>query len=127
MDNQFKVTGDKNANWQSKPGAAFMDKSLQINADTILENVKQVMSQMKENASLRELNKKMIMALAAYQTAMVANPAFAEGGSELAKQLNGQVSYSKFLEGVKEHIIEKVRVEPNGRTADFITTEGLRG
>jgi len=28
MDNQFKVTGDKNANWQSKPGAAFMDKSL---------------------------------------------------------------------------------------------------
>ena len=55
MDNQFKVTGDKNANWQSKPGAAFMDKSLQINADTILENVKQVMSQMKENASLREL------------------------------------------------------------------------
>jgi len=27
----------------------------------------------------------LIMALAAYQTAMVANPAFAEGGSELAK------------------------------------------
>lgn len=58
---------------------------------------------------------------------MVANPAFAEGGPELAKQLNGQVSYSKFLEGVKEHIIERVRVEPNGRTADFITTEGARG
>jgi len=31
------------------------------------------------------------------------------------------------LEGVKEHIIERVRVEPNGRTADFITTEGMRG
>lgn len=43
-----------------------MDKSLQINADTILENVKQVMATMKENASLRELNKKLIMAVAAY-------------------------------------------------------------
>lgn len=66
MDNQFKVTGDKNVNWQSKPQASYMDKSLQINADTILENVKQVMATMKENASLRELNKKLIMAVAAY-------------------------------------------------------------
>jgi ATP-dependent Zn protease len=58
---------------------------------------------------------------------MVANPAFAEEGSDLARQLSGQVSYSKFLEGVKQHIIERVRVEPNGRTADFITNDGARG
>lgn len=41
--------------------------------------------------------------------------------------MKGNVSYSKFLDGVKEHIIERVRVEPNGRTADFITLDGSRG
>lgn len=85
MDNQFKVTGSKNADWQAKAGAAFMDKSVQINADTILENVKQVMKHIKENPPLMELNKKLIMAMVAFQTASVANPAFAEEGSELAK------------------------------------------
>ena len=67
MDNQFKVTGSKsNTDWQTKAGAAFMDKSVQINADTILENVKNVMKHIKENPPLMELNKKLIMALAAY-------------------------------------------------------------
>ena len=104
-----------------------MDKSVQINADTILDKVKDIMKSIKENPPLAELDKKLIMAMVAYQTAMVANPAFAEGEATLATSLTGQVSYSKFLEGVKEHIIEKVRVEPNGRTADFITSDGLRG
>lgn len=66
MDTQFKVSGSKNADWQAKAGAAFMDKSIQINADTILENVNHVIKAIKENASLRELNKKLIMAMAAY-------------------------------------------------------------
>lgn len=42
VDNQFKVMGDKlNTEWQ-KGGDSFMDKSVQINADTILENVQLV-------------------------------------------------------------------------------------
>jgi len=81
------------------------------------------------------MNKKLIAAFVAYQTAsMTVQPAFAEGvevvltkAQELAKNLNVQVSYSRFLEGVKEHVIERVRVEPNGRTADFITNDGARG
>lgn len=102
-----------------------MDKSVQINADSILDSVKHVISNMKENKPLAELNKKLIMAMVAFQIAAVANPAFAD--EELSKaqllerSLQGNVSYSNFLNGIKEHVIERVRVEPNGRTADFIT------
>jgi cell division protease FtsH len=122
--------GAQTADWQGKAGESFMDKSVQINADTILENVKRVMDHIKENPPLQELNKKLIMALVAVQTASAAQPAFAEDLSKaelLERTLQGQVSYSKFLEGVKEHLIERVRVEPNGRTADFITNDGFRG
>lgn len=84
---------------------------------------------MRENPPLRELNKKLIAAFIAYQTATAASPAFADDASTAAlkESLKGNVSYSKFLDGVKEHIIERVRVEPNGRTADFITADGGRG
>lgn len=75
---QFQVMGNKSSEWQGKLGESFMDKSLQINADTIMENVKLVMNQIKENPPLQELNKKLIMALVAFQTAQVAQPAFAD-------------------------------------------------
>lgn len=42
FENQFKVMGAKTSEWQGKAGESFMDKSVQINADTILENVKLV-------------------------------------------------------------------------------------
>lgn len=60
--------------------------------------------------------------MVAYQTATAASPAYAD-----ASGLSGPVSYSTFLEGVKTGLIEKVRVEPNGRTADFINADGGRG
>lgn len=66
------------------------------------------------------------MAIAAYQTAAAASPAFADEYQQLAKP-TGPVSYSTFLDSVKSGLIEKVRVEPNGRTADFINTDGGRG
>lgn len=44
-----------------------------------------------------------------------------------AGDLQGNISYSTFLEGIKEGLIDRVRVEPNGRTADFLNPEGLRG
>lgn len=66
---QFEVMGQKSSEWQGKLGESFMDKSVQINADTIMENVKLVMNHIKENPPLQELNKKMIMALVAFQTA----------------------------------------------------------
>lgn len=52
MEKQFKVMGSQTAEWQSKAGASFMDKSVQINADTLLENIKLVLNQIKENPPL---------------------------------------------------------------------------
>lgn len=104
-----------------------MDKSVEINADTIMENVKMVLNHMKKNPPLQELNRKLIMAMVAFQTAAVASPAFADTEKITAQNLSGPVSYSQFLEGIQTGLIERVRVEPNGRTADFINIDGLKG
>ena len=79
MENQFNIQGDKNGQWNKKTGDSYMDKSVEINADTILSNVRQVINHIKQNPPLAELNKKLIMAMVALQTASVASPAFAEG------------------------------------------------
>lgn len=46
VKSQFEVMGQKATEWQSSKqlGESFMDKSVQINADTILENVKLVIN-----------------------------------------------------------------------------------
>lgn len=58
--------------WNKNMDEAFMDKSVQINPDTILENVRLVINQIKERPVLQELNKKLIMAMVAFQTASMA-------------------------------------------------------
>lgn len=70
--------GAKNSELSKKMDESFMDKSIQINADTILENVRLVINQIKEKPVLQELNKKLIMAMVAFQTASMANPAYAD-------------------------------------------------
>ena len=129
IENQFNIMGNKNGEWNKKvAGDSFMDKSVEMNADSIMENVKTVLNHMKKNPPLQELNKKLIMAMVALQTASIASPAFADTTEKITAQaLQGPVSYSQFLEGVQTGLIEKLRVEPNGRTADFINTEGFRG
>lgn len=86
--------------WNKNMDEAFMDKSVQINPDTILENVRLVINQIKERPVLQELNKRLIMAMVAFQTASMAQPAFAEDGLT-AQQLQGPVSYSQFLDGIR--------------------------
>lgn len=45
----------------------------------------------------------------------------------MAQMEGGQVTYTRFLEGVNAHDIERVRVAADGRTAEFLTSEGTRG
>jgi len=93
--------GNKNSEWNKKvAGDSFMDKSVEMNADTIMENVKMVLNHMKKNPPLQELNRKLIMAIVAFQTAAVASPAFADTEKLTAQNLSGPVSYSQFLEGI---------------------------
>ena len=37
------------------------------------------------------------------------------------------MSDAEFMKGITNGLIERVRVEPNGRTADFINNEGMKG
>lgn len=39
----------------------------------------------------------------------------------------GTISYTTFLEGVRQHLIERVRIDPTGRTAEFLNVDGARG
>ena len=96
IDNQFQIMGEKQTQWNQKLDDSFIDKSLNINADTIIENVKMVMNHIKENPPLKELNNKLIMAIVAFQTAsMTASPAFADQIETLTqKDLQGNISYS---------------------------------
>ena len=50
--------------------------------------------------------------------------AFAADGSPIPA---GMVSYSQVLQGVNDHVIERVRVGADGRTAEFLNNEGGRG
>ena len=66
LEDQFKIMDNKNADLNKKFNESFMDKAVQINPDTILENVRLVLNQIKENKPLQELNRKLIMALVAF-------------------------------------------------------------
>ena len=45
----------------------------------------------------------------------------------MAEMPSGTVTYTRFLEGINAHEIERVRVAADGRTAEFLTNEGARG
>lgn len=47
MENQYNIKGQKNGEMINKMDESFMDKSVQINADTIMENVKMAFEHMK--------------------------------------------------------------------------------
>ena len=53
-----------------------------------------------------------------------ANPAFAEGDKPMP---SGMVSYTQFMQGVNDHVIERVRVAADGRSAEFLNLDGARG
>ena len=56
--------------------------------------------------------------------AMGPQAAFAADGKIMPE---GMVSYSQFLSGVNEHVIERVRVGADGRSAEFLNVDGGRG
>lgn len=39
----------------------------------------------------------------------------------------GVISYTTFLKGIKDHLIERVRIDPTGKTAEFLNVDGGRG
>jgi cell division protease FtsH len=78
---------------------------------------------------MAEFSKKAITGWIVLQTALnTPMPAFADG--EIATKMaapGGTVSYTTFLQGVKEHLIDRVRIDPTGRTAEFLNVDGVKG
>ena len=55
--------------------------------------------------------------------------AFAATAAGIAQKIApaGNVSYTTFLKGVKDHLISQVRIDPTGKSAEFMNVEGARG
>jgi ATP-dependent Zn protease len=98
----------------------FMDKSVTFTPDAILSAMREFYQNLVTNPNLKTLKKQMAAALIS-GSLLMPNAAFAEGFP------SGQITYTKFLEGVNTHAIERVRVAADGRTAEFLTNEGTRG
>lgn len=81
-------------------------------------------SHLKENTPLAKEVKQLMLGSAGALAMFTSNPAFAEGDKPMP---GGQVSYSQFLQGVTDHTIERVRVAADGRSAEFLNLDGVRG
>lgn len=101
-----------------------MDNALRFSPEEIVASMKEFYQNvlMSKDATMKNLSRQIIAAFVALQTA----PAFAETDPALLN-INGQVTYTKFLNAVNEHVIERVRVAADGRNAEFLTSEGNRG
>lgn len=54
---------------------------------------------------------------------MAAQPAFAAN----LEPPQGMTSYTQFIKAIQEHLIDRVRIAADGRSADFLNIDGLRG
>merc|ERR1711959_529198 len=101
----------------------FMDKSMKYTPEAILNSIKEFYFHMKNDTDLfKNVKSQLIAASVALYYAPTA--AFAEGDKPMPY---GMVSYSQFLQGVNDHVIERVRVGADGRSAEFINLDGGRG
>ena len=104
----------------------YMDKSMKYSPEAIIKSMDKFVTQLKGNEVLFAQFKEQIIAAAIgiSTLTMKVGAAHAEDGKPLP---SGLVSYTKFLEGINDHVIERVRVAADGRTAEFINSEGVRG
>lgn len=101
----------------------FQDKSVKYTPEAIMASVKEFYGHMKGNTELFKNVKAQLLA-ASIAIAMGPQAAFAADGKIMPE---GMVSYSQFLSGVNEHVIERVRVGADGRSAEFLNVDGGRG
>ena len=133
-EQQFQITGNKQEA-EFVAGNNYMDKSVEITPENILNSVREVFEDYKSNPAHRELVRNMFKQLT---TGWVSVSALfgASGMAYAADQIvqtasgympQGNVSYTTFLRGIQEHVIERVRIDPTGRTAEFLNVDGGRG
>ena len=97
-----------------------MDKSVTFTPEAILAAMQEFYESILNNPKMASLKTQLM-------TAMIAGTLLTSPGSAQAAMEGGQVTYTKFMEGVTSQDIERVRVAADGRTAEFLTDEGVKG
>jgi cell division protease FtsH len=123
-------------------GKNYMDKSVEITPENILSSVEEVYHGYKTDKGTREAILGLFRRLATGAWVPVASllggarmayaadeSGLATAAADVAAKYSpaGNVSYTTFLKGVQEHMIERVRIDPTGRTAEFLNVDGARG
>lgn len=141
-EQQFQITGEKEEAEMIAGGNNYMDKSVVITPENILSSVEEVYQGYKTDKGTREAILGLFRRLATGAWVPVASllggarmayaadeSGLATAAAEAATNYSpaGNVSYTTFLKGVQEHMIERVRIDPTGRTAEFLNVDGARG
>ena len=127
-EQQFQITGEKEE-VEIVAGKNYMDKSVEINAKNIVNSVQEVFREYQSNEQYRVEIRNMYRKLATgwISLASVLGSAQMAYAADPTIMPAGNVSYTTFLKGVQEHVIERVRIDPTGRTAEFLNVDGARG
>lgn len=99
-----------------------MDRATQFTPQAILASMQEFYENVLNNPQLRDL--KMQLTTAMITGSLVATPSMASAADVLP---SGEVTYTKFMDAISAHDIERVRIAADGRTAEFLNTEGGRG
>ena len=96
-----------------------MDKSVTFTPEALLAAMQEFYENILTNPKLGTLKTQLA-------TALITGSLMAPQAA-MAEMPSGTVTYTRFLEGINAHEIERVRVAADGRTAEFLTNEGARG
>ena len=100
-----------------------MEKSMKYTPEAILNSIKEFYFHMKNDTDLFKNVKAQLLA-ASVALYFSPNAAFAEIEKALP---SGLISYSQFLSGIQEHLIERVVIDATGTKALYINNDGGRG
>lgn len=103
----------------------YMDRSVEITPETILNSVREAFEEFQNNKERRESMRNMFTQMAAGWVSVStlvggASMAFADEVSGIVQTIpppQGVISYTTFLQGIQQHLIDKVRIDPTGRYA----------
>ena len=121
----FKIN-NISAESETKVNENFMDNALRYAPEEIVASMREFYENimMSTDSKMKTIRNQIIAAFVALQTAPMMASAEPPSGLE---NIQGQVTYTKFLTAVNEHVIERVRVAADGRNAEFLSAEGNRG
>ena len=97
-----------------------MDKSIDYSPKAIMAAMQEFYENVLNNPQLKDLKTQLTTAMI---LGSMATPQMAAAEGTLPE---GSVTYTKFMEGITSHNIERVRIAADGRTAEFLNTR-VRG